>query len=135
MSEANRYAQSKDLLYPAPAASKGFPTTISAARPQTNMAAHLQPGRHPNSCGDSRPRLSAERSSADFLSRNLPPRQHHHRLRARHHRRIRIRGRAIHVDHLPRLRRHQPHAPRHHINPLGIAQRSMRQPQRAVHLR
>ena len=43
--------------------------------------------------------------------------------------------RAIHANHLSRLRRHQPHAPRQHINALGIAQRRIFQPQRVVHLR
>src|SRR5580704_18767340 len=39
-----------------------------------------------------------------FVPRSLLSRQHHHRLRARHHRRVRIRSRAIQTNHLPRFR-------------------------------
>src|ERR1700722_16780771 len=117
MSEANRHAQSKDPLHlrstgrlaanfhhkPSSAPSDKHGGPFTARPPPKNIRASLG-GRasrpsphnlHPISC--------------------LLPRQHHHRLCARHHRRIRIRGRAIHVDHLPRLLRHQPHASRHHI--------------------
>jgi len=96
----------------------GMTTLRIQSQRQTNMAAHRQPGRRQN---------LAETSLGGWikdpaLHNSLLPRQQHHRLNARHHRRARIRGCAIHANHLPRLRRHQSHPPRHHVNPLRIAQ-------------
>src|SRR5579864_986021 len=100
------------------------------------MAAHQEADRQISSCGaGSLTRPGRAKLGSPFDSGPLLPRHHQNRTNASHHRRARIPVLPIHPNHLPRLRRHQPHSPRHHINPLRIAQRSMFQPQRPIHLR
>jgi hypothetical protein len=81
----------------------------------------VQADRQIRSCGDGVVDPSAERSSAvSACATTAPPAPS--RLHTRHHRRVRIGGSAIHADHLPRFGRHQPHAARHYVDSLRIAQ-------------
>src|SRR5579863_7192753 len=123
--------------FPSPAAPRGVSTaTSNPALPSdkhggpftTRPPPKLVWGQPPSAVRPSAARLT-------LLSRDLLPRHHHDWLHTRHHRRTRIRTRAIHVDDLPWFRRHQAQAPRHHIDALRITQRRLGQAQCAVHLR
>src|ERR1700728_2035074 len=88
-----------------------------------------------NSCGLSRPRLSAEQGSVLTLCALLP-REHSDRGRARHYWTIAVIQRGtVHANYLTRFRRHQTHAPCHYVDAFWIAQAGIFQPQGAVHLR
>src|ERR1039457_6706643 len=74
------------------------------------------------------------RPTTQFANQSLLTRDHRHRGGACHYRGLSIGRRAIHADHLSRFRWDQTDAPGQHVNPLGIAQRSIFQAQRMVHL-
>ena len=138
MSEANRHAQSKDPLHclRRPRPRQAFPPRPPAGTSSDKHGGPFTAG-PPETFMWGRPPSAVRRAKLGcFAAHVYCPGNHHHRHpRSPSPAHSTIPGRAIHVDHLPRLRRHQSHAPRQHINALGIAQRSIFQPQRVIHLR